>query len=929
MKGIKNFFKNAVLFIKLIPAKIKDFFTRIYRFFDEFPEKTNSYSNLSSTNVNVRKLKSGIRDKNINTIALLGDFSSGKSSIVFSSLPKKYTLLIYPNNDKNEDKNEGEKGDKKDFKKALFKGLIKNDISSISPDQATYRKYIKRTKLVKLYLITFLLCGLISGLLFFLLAYFSGAIKDFLINNFGVELNTLWIIFLPILIGFIICIFGTINICNYCISLKIKGVTIEGEGSENKDVSTESVFTCIIYHIIRRKIRYIVFEDLDRSMDEEFTLENFRDLRDFCLKINSSPQIKKPIKFIYCFSDKIFKTADERLKSFDLIIPVFPKMTVNNSYEALCRQDIILDKGISKAELANLSIFISNQRLYNSIIYEFRLMCNQIHSSDYNEMFAICCIKNIFPILYHELFKDNNFLDKAIDKMVGDLDKFKDVASELTQDIGLLLNSSNSDKQNAVLLLKICITNKYISKNYKNIIHSGGNNYLSNEDILYLKSIAAMECVDPNIKLSNFEIILDRVHSNLKNPKFFNISLMKYCIHYNKTTALNDIVDSLKQSSSEQSIVALLKSRELNDAEISYLNEQLYLRNLYVELVISSNNNDFINSLLTYILKKKTDRAQIPSIKIDDKISAFYYNKPDYFVKLETSMCSYFLCNYEGTFKDIPIIEVIEKKSKVYEDIILYKRYNISVDNLNILIDGFVESPLNHIFNNKNILNYVIEQNKIEIINHLNKGNDTIEDLINLLKFNPICCNELVNGNYIKQFYYSVDLNESIETSLISSLVKLNLISFTSNNIIRCIRTISSEDKYDIIVHFIKNSVKNSIAYNSNPGDTFDCESSLRFLTELTKDEIMQIKESIDLAAFDNAKVMTSLELEKLKIFQDRIKLSRDTIINMLDNNIEDLKRIINECPGIEIDDTNCTSDSERLKIAKSNKLKKVYSLFK
>ena len=294
--------KKIIHSIKLIPAKIKDFFVKIKIFFDEFPEKTNSRSDLSTTNINVRKLKKGIKDKNINTIALLGNFSSGKSSIVFSSLKKSRTIFVYPNEKFYEPKKSNES------KNIILQCLIKSDVSSISPKQETYRKYIKRKKIIKLYLIAFFICLFCSITITFFLYIYSNKLKYFISNVFEINIKNYWYIIFPFFIYILICILGTIHICNYCISLKMNGLEITNKSNELEE---ESVFTCIIFHLLRRKIKNIVFEDLDRNnFNKELTYEKFRELRDFCLKINSSPQIKNSIKFIYFFSDKIFQTAD-------------------------------------------------------------------------------------------------------------------------------------------------------------------------------------------------------------------------------------------------------------------------------------------------------------------------------------------------------------------------------------------------------------------------------------------------------------------------------------------------------------------------------------------------------------------------------------------------------------------------------------------
>lgn len=89
-----NILKKIIIDFNLLSSKVKDRFNKIKIYFDEFPEKINSRSDLSSTNISVRRLKKGIKSKNINTIALLGNFSSGKSSIVCSSLNKKKLCLF-------------------------------------------------------------------------------------------------------------------------------------------------------------------------------------------------------------------------------------------------------------------------------------------------------------------------------------------------------------------------------------------------------------------------------------------------------------------------------------------------------------------------------------------------------------------------------------------------------------------------------------------------------------------------------------------------------------------------------------------------------------------------------------------------------------------------------------------------------------------
>lgn len=747
-------------------------------------------------------------------------------------------------------------------------------------------------------------------------------------EKFDITLKAYWYIISPFIICLIVCIFGTIKICNYCVSLKMNGLEILTGNSEYYDI--ESTFTCIIFHLKRRKIKYVVFEDLDRN-NKDWNFETFKELRDFCLRINASPQIKKSIKFIYCFNDSIFKTADERLKSFDLIIPIFPKMTMNNSYEELCNQDIILEKNIPKNELANLSIFISNQRLYNSIIAEFRIMCEQISTDDYDEMFALCCIKNIYPIIYHELHINNNFYDVIVQKMNGELTNFSKYTSELDGKISMLLKSeSQIEINNAFLLLKTCICNRYLTSNYKSILHSG-KTFLSQNDVVYLKNVAAMEETDPNLQLLNFEMILERLYQ-LSNPKFFNISLMKYCISNNKNDYLTQIIESLSVKDSMNAINAIISSKEIDEKEIVYLTSQLHSNQYYVDIVINSENNNFIHHLLiNYIGNKSNYRNNVPN-KINEKIKSFYYKQTDYFIELDTERCLYILRNYEGTFDVIPTIDDAKRKQDIYDYIVLYNRYEIIVANLCLLFDDFEASPLRCIMNNDNVSSYIGQKNKIDIIKDLNRNEDSINDVIKLFKNSKINHSTLLDTKYIKQFYNLIDMAnlDNMNYSIIEEFLEFNLLSFSDYNIIECSSNINNECKYDEIEKFIRTSIENKVSYIIETDKKFNIKLSMKLLLALTISELMIIKNSIDVSIFDNANNLLKInDIEKIKIFEKSIALSRNTIVNLLDNNIDYLERLLNDCTGIIIDKSAVATDSQRLNVARRHKLNRIYFLFK
>lgn len=926
---MKQRLKQLLLWIRLIPAYIYDFFIKIKYYFEEFPEKTNSRSDLSSTNVNVRRLKSGCRDKNVQTIALLGDFGSGKSSIVFSSVNKKRTLYIYPNQDFYPNNYE--------LKKLFLNCLTKNDVLSISSQQDTYCKYIKTKKIIKLYFVSFFSCFMVLTFLAFLFKKYNDMIKEFMINVFEIDIKNYWYFIIPIVIFFFICIIGTIFICNYSITFKLRGIEAKPKKEEINDNSKEdSEFACIIFHLLRRKIKYIVFEDLDRRLivtnqndnkEEKWTLSSFRSLRDFCLRINASPKIKKSIKFIYCFSDKIFDTSDERLKSFDLIIPIYPKITMNNSYEILCKQDIIIDKKILNNHLVHLSHYITNQRLYNSIIYEFRLMCSQSSITEYDEMFTLCCIKNIYPKLFHELYISNNFIDLFFQKINGDISNLNVFTDDLKSKISSIFSSPNSlEEENAFLLIKMCINEKLLTSNYKRIIH-GSKNFLSEEDFNYLRHNEAMEQCDANAKLSNYELILERANY-LDNPNYFNISLLKYCIANNKALFLNKIIKSLMSVQSRNAIQSIIESNEITEQEIDFLTQRLKDNQLYKEMVFNSKNNNFFHSLVRIYLNNPNYNIKTLSNNSQEKIKYFYYNYPSYFVKLDTNLCLFVLQNFAGTFKEIPMIEDSFKRQQIYKCIVDYNRCDMTLENLKCLYDDFENSPLHHIIGDQKLIECIAKQNNIDVIKDLNKGEDSIDDLINLFKSTKINYSLLCRSNYIKCYKYSIDVEEKYY-GFLETLLQFDILKFSSFNIANCDELINKENKKIEIGAFISRALDDNVPFDSSSKEKFSLELSSHLIMVLPKQYLSVIKDNIDTSIFNDVSNLKVIDIDKIKLFENDINLSKDVLVNMLDDNPQELKIILNECNAITIDKSNHSFDKERLEIAKKLKLNTIYGLFR
>lgn len=179
----------------------------------------------------------------------------------------------------------------------------------------------------------------------------------------------------------------------------------------------------IVYFFEVSDRNVVIFEDIDRFNDSHI----FETLRALNTLLNASPQIEKPIRFIYAIKDSIFDyialkeegrklerdmlTTDDpalaevvranRTKFFDLIIPVVPFITHRSARDLVTK---LLD-GIEKEvapELIDLAArYIPDMRLLKNIRNEFIVFRDRIFSGDgehlnltKTELFAMVLYKN-------------------------------------------------------------------------------------------------------------------------------------------------------------------------------------------------------------------------------------------------------------------------------------------------------------------------------------------------------------------------------------------------------------------------------------------------------------------------------------------------------------------------------------------------------
>ncbi|NMZ49474.1 hypothetical protein [Pseudomonas poae] len=193
----------------------------------------------------------------------------------------------------------------------------------------------------------------------------------------------------------------------------IDGLTLKGgrlEAVNHGSVLHKNVDE-IIYCFERSDVRVVVIEDLDRFGTQEI----FFRLREINFTIRHSPQITRPVHFIYAIRDELF-TVTDKTKFFDLIIPVIPVVNSENSREKL--QELMMTRAVDGKKLGNdldlilvetVCYYIDEMRLIKNIVNEYDIFASLLSQGglklDQNKLFAIVVLRNLYPEEFAELVK--------------------------------------------------------------------------------------------------------------------------------------------------------------------------------------------------------------------------------------------------------------------------------------------------------------------------------------------------------------------------------------------------------------------------------------------------------------------------------------------------------------------------------------------
>ncbi|VXD00789.1 conserved hypothetical protein [Pseudomonas sp. 8Z] len=208
----------------------------------------------------------------------------------------------------------------------------------------------------------------------------------------------------------------------------IDGLTLKGgklESTHHDSVLHKNIDE-IIYCFERSSIDVVIIEDLDRfGIHDVFTR-----LREINFIIKQSPQVKRPVYFVYALRDEMF-VVGEKTKFFDLIVPVIPVINSENSQEKMMEllnlrtfKSKPLGEFLDRRLVETVCYYIDDLRLVKNIVNEFDMFSNILASSlqlEPDKLFAIVVIRNLHPAAYADLVKRRG----AIYGVIKGLDAWK------------------------------------------------------------------------------------------------------------------------------------------------------------------------------------------------------------------------------------------------------------------------------------------------------------------------------------------------------------------------------------------------------------------------------------------------------------------------------------------------------------------------
>lgn len=431
-------------------------------------------------------LKKKVDDQNITNIGIVAPYGAGKSSLIktfidlqtkenkeFNNKVISVSLANYGSIMKNvECSEELVFENEQDIEKSILQQLFyKNDNKNTPYSRfKTLKDNTWQNIKITLLLLSVIICAAFVGFQFF----------D---NIFKIDLDTgwKWLILSLVLISMVVC--SGFLIFNLFKNKYIKSIQVGEINFEKNENETISVFNQyldeIIYFFQKNEFNILIIEDLDRFNN----LEIFSKLKELNTLLNKNDKIiakHKKITFIYAVKDSMFKSEEERSKFFEFILPVIPSLTSKNVKDEL--ESVLIEKlgymPLSPNLVIDISDYITSRRILNNVISDFIIHLSLLKLSNNetkrNKLFSLMVLKNIFPLEYERLQKQDeesivfNLLNKEKNDFIEQhLLKLKQDIVNIGKEIEKIKRENLNSLEELKLIFHALICKKF--PNYLNI----------------------------------------------------------------------------------------------------------------------------------------------------------------------------------------------------------------------------------------------------------------------------------------------------------------------------------------------------------------------------------------------------------------------------------------------------------------------------
>lgn len=809
----------------------------------------------------IKKIDDLLDIKDCKNIALVGNYGSGKSSLIKTFLYKrkeysKKTLTVtigsyITDNDISDNQvNTKEQILVNRVEESILKQIIYRKKASKFP-KSTLIRFDKENWLKKfIYTLAIIYTIWFSCFYYFKIYEEKQITIEKLFNYFGIHG----------LIMFGILVFLISKIVKIIINkVKINKIKIKDcEMDLHQD--TNSLFSRylseIIYYFQITKYKLVVFEDLDR-FPNDIALKVIQELKELNTILNNSYGIKKVV-FIYAVKDNLFDKVEDKNKFYDYNLSILPISTTFNSelnlVGLLKQENVYVD--FSSNLISIVSKHIYDMRTLINIVNDYCLFKDITNTKNYDKLFAMVTFKNYYYKEYNLMSQneDKDIIKQALNSIE---EKKKELIMKLTDDKTNIYEQISNIENDAIksknelkqLLLSYNATSGYDGRAVTHYYINDGTALNISE---FLSDGFDMEqLVDNNFSLKRYdgrinerdvfsrfeskEMFLERYNSIDSDSKIEelkqSIDKINKQIEKIRTSSISDIFkkyfayNKLENNSekNKQLLYDLIQNDYIMDDYMDYITSPvIYGDSENAESLLYSDSKflmDFRQEKYSYDTKLVGFKTILDRIKDDlNSPYALNYDLLNYLIDNKESLNKY-IESFFSQFKELDSIKIkfiieffkrhLDKVNYILE-LFLKNKYDVWSSYIKNINDMTIDDGL---FLAKNIL---CQKDYIKIIENISSLKEFFEDKISMEEnnLNKILSNDCVRENLllIKPRLNDISIlnNENflfVYENNLYSFDEKNLFKIVEDNIID-LEKVKTDDRFQKLYNYIKDNLE-------------------------------------------------------------------------------------------------------------------------